>query len=37
MSAAREDDRGALTEIESKQVFAAYGLPTTQTYLAKTE
>lgn len=37
ISAAREDDRGALTEIESKQVFAAYGLPTTQTYLAKTE
>ncbi len=34
---AREDGRGALTEIESKQVFAAYGLPVTQTLLAKSE
>ncbi|HEX2981152.1 MAG TPA: CoA-binding protein, partial [Anaerolineaceae bacterium] len=34
---ARADGRNALTEIESKQVFAAYGLPTTQTFLAKTE
>lgn len=34
---ARVDGRGALTEIEAKQVFNAYGLPTTATYLAKTE
>jgi acetyltransferase len=34
---ARIDGRGALTEIESKQVFAAYGLPITSTSLAKTE
>ncbi|GAP14849.1 acyl-CoA synthetase [Longilinea arvoryzae] len=34
---ARIDGRGALTEIEAKQVFNAYGLPTTATYLAKTE
>lgn len=37
IAAAREDGRGALTEIESKQVFGAYGLPVTQTHLAKTE
>src|SRR5690606_27185066 len=34
---AREDGRDALTEIEAKQVFAAYGLPITATLLAKTE
>ncbi len=34
---AREDGRDALTEIEAKQVFAAYGLPVTETYLAKSE
>jgi len=34
---AREDGRDALTEIEAKQVFAAYGLPTTTTMLAKSE
>jgi acetyltransferase len=34
---AREDGRDALTEIESKQVFACYGLPVTQTQLAKSE
>ncbi|PKN83268.1 MAG: CoA-binding protein [Chloroflexi bacterium HGW-Chloroflexi-8] len=34
---AREDGRDALTEIEAKQVFAAYGLPTTITKLAKSE
>jgi acetyltransferase len=34
---ARVDGRGALTEIEAKQVFTAYGLPTTATFLAKTE
>jgi acetate---CoA ligase (ADP-forming) len=34
---AREDGRDALTEIEAKQVFAAYGMPITSTYLAKSE
>jgi acetate---CoA ligase (ADP-forming) len=34
---ARKDGRGALTEIEAKAVFAAYGLPVTTTYLARTE
>ncbi len=34
---AREDGRDALTEIESKQVFNCYGLPVTQTQLAKSE
>lgn len=34
---AREDGRNALTEIEAKQVFAAYGLPVTNTSLARTE
>lgn len=34
---ARMEGRGALTEIESKQVFAAYGLPVTITQLARTE
>ncbi len=37
ISAARADGRGALTEIEAKQVFKAYGLPVTSTELAKTE
>lgn len=37
ISAARQDGRDALTEIEAKQVFAAYGLPTTTTKLAKSE
>lgn len=37
IAAARKDGRGALTEIESKQVFAAYDLPVTSTSLAKTE
>jgi len=37
IKAAREDGRDALTEIEAKQVFAAYGLPITETKLAKTE
>ncbi len=32
---AREEKRGALTEIESKKVFTAFGLPVTSTYLAK--
>lgn len=34
---AREEGRDSLTEIEAKQVFAAYGLPVTTTSLAKTE
>ncbi|OJX41517.1 MAG: acetyl-CoA synthetase [Chloroflexi bacterium 44-23] len=34
---AREDGRDSLTEVEAKQVFAAYGLPTTTTLLAKSE
>ena len=34
---ARADGRNALTEIEAKQVFSAYGLPVTSTSLAKSE
>ena len=34
---ARKDGRDALTEIEAKQVFAAYNLPVTKITLAKTE
>ena len=34
---ARADGRLALTEIEAKQVFTAYGLPITETNLAKSE
>ena len=37
IAAARADGRGSLTEIEAKQVFKAYGLPVTQTTLAKSE
>ncbi len=37
INAARADGRDSLTEIEAKQVFALYGLPVTQTYLAKSE
>ncbi len=37
ISAARADGRGALTEIEAKQVFIAYDLPVTITELAKSE
>jgi acetyltransferase len=37
IAAARADGRGSLTEIEAKQVFKAYGLPVTQTQLAKSE
>ena len=33
---ARADGRGSLTEIEAKRVFKAYGLPVTDTQLAKT-
>ena len=35
--AARADKRDSLTEIEAKEVFAAYGLPITATYLARSE
>jgi len=34
---ARLEGRGSLTEIEAKEVFAAYGLPVTVTRLARTE
>lgn len=34
---ARADGRDALTEVESKDVFSAYGLPIAPTQLAKTE
>lgn len=34
---ARADGRDSLTEIEAKQVFAAYGMPVTTTELAKSE
>jgi acetyltransferase len=34
---ARKDHRDALTEIEAKQVFSAYGLPVTNSKLSKTE
>jgi acetyltransferase len=37
IAAARKDGRLALTEIEAKQVFEAYGLPITKTQLAKSE
>ncbi len=34
---ARADGRNALTEIEAKQIFEVYGLPTTKTLLATSE
>ena len=34
---ARADKRDSLTEIEAKEVFKAYGMPTTEIALAKTE
>lgn len=37
IAGARSIDRAALTEIEAKLVFKAYGLPVTGTELAKTE
>ncbi len=37
IKAAREDGRNALTEIEAKDVFRAYGLPVTITKLSKSE
>jgi len=37
IAGARAKGRDALTEVEAKHVFAAYGLPVTPTELAKTE
>jgi acetate---CoA ligase (ADP-forming) len=37
IQAARAEGRTSLTEIEAKQVFSLYGLPITQTALARTE
>lgn len=37
IAAARADGRNALTEVEAKQVFKAYGMPVTDTLLAKSE
>jgi acetyl coenzyme A synthetase (ADP forming)-like protein len=37
IEAARKEGRDSLTEIEAKQVFAAYDLPVTKIALAKTE
>src|SRR5690606_33212709 len=37
ISKARSDGRSALTEIEAKQVFKAYGLPIAETSLATSE
>ncbi len=37
IEAARKDGRTALTEIEAKAIFEAYGMPTTKIALAKTE
>jgi acetyltransferase len=34
---ARDDGRNAMTELEAKQVFAAYGLPIAESHLARTE
>lgn len=37
IAAVRDKDRTTLTEFESKQIFAAYGIPTVRTELATTE
>jgi len=37
IAAARAEGRDSLTEIEAKEVFAAYGMPVTKTYLARSE
>jgi acetyltransferase len=37
IAAARAQGRTAVTEVEAKQVFSAYGLPVVSTVLAKTE
>lgn len=37
IATARRSGRTLLTELESKQVLAAYGIPTIETYIAKSE
>ena len=37
VAAARERGRTVLTEVESKQMLAAYGIPTVETHVAATE
>ncbi len=37
VSAARKDGRSVLTEVESKRILAAYGIPTVETRVATTE
>jgi len=37
INSARKDGRDSLTEIEAKEVFECYGMPVTQTTLARTE
>ncbi len=37
IAAARAEGRDSLTEIEAKEVFAAYGMPVTKTYLSRSE
>ena len=37
IAVARADSRTALTEVEAKQIFSAYGLPIAKTWLAKCE
>ncbi|MCP2727386.1 bifunctional acetate--CoA ligase family protein/GNAT family N-acetyltransferase [Limnofasciculus baicalensis] len=37
IDAARQEGRTILTEVESKQILAAYGIPTVQTCIATTE
>jgi acetyltransferase len=37
VAAAREQGRGVLDEVESKQILAAYGIPTVETHVAMTE
>jgi acetyltransferase len=37
IAAAREQERGVLDEVESKQILAAYGIPTVETRVVMTE
>jgi acetyltransferase len=37
IAAARKESRTVLTEVESKQVLAAYGIPTVETHIARDE
>ncbi len=37
IAGARKDGRSALTEIEAKRIFSAYGLPVTKTQLTRSE